>query len=240
MIPKTIHYCWFSNEEKPKIVKECIEEWKHKLTDFDIIEWNTKNFDINNVKYTREAFLNRKWAFVSDYFRLWVLNKYGGIYLDVDVIVNKNLEKLLTYDLLIAWENLDLIGAHFIAAKKNHIIIKRLLEFYDNYNFISENGKMNLTPMPQILTKIFLTEYKIKRNGRVQKLPDNGIIFPMDYFTSNVGNGNNYCEHLFLGSWNDSNRNYFEEMQNHYKLYYSSFFGRIIYFLKKAKIKYLK
>ncbi len=79
MIPKIIHYCWFGRNPKPDIVIKCIDSWKKHCPDYEIIEWNEDNFDVNMIPYTKEAYKNKKWAFVSDYARLWVINNRGGI-----------------------------------------------------------------------------------------------------------------------------------------------------------------
>ncbi|MEH7419501.1 capsular polysaccharide synthesis protein, partial [Neobacillus drentensis] len=89
VIPKTIHYCWFGEKEKPELVKKCLNSWKETLPDYQIIEWNEKNFDINANKYVKEAYQSGKFAFVSDYVRVFVLYRFGGIYLDTDVEVFK-------------------------------------------------------------------------------------------------------------------------------------------------------
>src|SRR5699024_7215547 len=86
--------CWFGGE-KPDTVKECIESWHTILTDYEIIEWNQENFDINKLKYTREAFKEKKYAFVSDVARVYALYQYGGIYLDTDVKVYKKFDSIL-------------------------------------------------------------------------------------------------------------------------------------------------
>ena len=89
MIPKKIHYCWFGREEKPLIVKKCIESWKNILVDYEIKEWNEDNFDININEFVRQAYESGKYAFVSDYVRVYALYNYGGIYMDTDVEVYK-------------------------------------------------------------------------------------------------------------------------------------------------------
>ena len=94
-IPKTIHYCWFGRGEKPEIVKKCIDTWKDKLSDYEIIEWNEDNFDINQNDYVKEAYKAKKFAFVSDYVRVYALYNYGGIYLDTDVEVFKSFDDVL-------------------------------------------------------------------------------------------------------------------------------------------------
>ena len=78
MIPKIIHYCWFGGNPKPELVLKCIESWKKHCPEYEIIEWNESNFDVNAIPYTRDAYVAKKWAFVSDYARLKVVLE-GGI-----------------------------------------------------------------------------------------------------------------------------------------------------------------
>ena len=95
MIPKTIHYCWFGRNPKPKLAQKCIRSWKKYCPDYEIIEWNEDNFDVNMNGYTRMCYEHKKWAFLSDYTRLWVVYRYGGIYFDTDVELLKNPDFLL-------------------------------------------------------------------------------------------------------------------------------------------------
>ena len=92
MIPKVIHYCWFGRNEKSDLIKRCIESWQKYCPEYQIIEWNENNFDVNTCEYTREAYLARKWAFVSDYARLKIIFENGGIYLDTDVELKQGLD----------------------------------------------------------------------------------------------------------------------------------------------------
>ena len=97
MIPKVIHYCWFGKKPYNELMIKCMESWKKHLPEYEIIEWNEENFDININPYVKEAYNAKKFAFVSDYVRLFVLHKYGGIYLDTDVEVRKNIDKFLVH-----------------------------------------------------------------------------------------------------------------------------------------------
>ena len=95
MIPKTIHYCWFGRNQLPPLAIKCIESWKRYLPDYEIKEWNEDNFDVNIIPYTREAYAVKKYAFVSDYARFWILYKYGGLYFDTDVEIIKPLDDII-------------------------------------------------------------------------------------------------------------------------------------------------
>lgn len=94
-IPKIIHYCWFGGKELPRDAVECIDSWKKYYPDYKIIEWNEKNFDINICDYVKEAYSERRWAFVSDYARFWILYNYGGLYFDTDVEVIKRADSII-------------------------------------------------------------------------------------------------------------------------------------------------
>src|SRR5690606_25049094 len=95
MIPKVIHYCWFGKGELLTLAKKCIASWKHYMPTYEIKEWNENNFDVNMIRYTKEAYKNKKYAFVSDFARFYILREYGGVYLDVDVEIIKPLDDLL-------------------------------------------------------------------------------------------------------------------------------------------------
>lgn len=95
MIPKIIHYCWFGRNPLPELAQKCIASWKKYLPDYEIKEWNEDNFDVNIIPYTAEAYAQKKYAFVSDYARFWILHKYGGIYFDTDVEVIRPIDDII-------------------------------------------------------------------------------------------------------------------------------------------------
>lgn len=101
MIPKIIHYCWFGGKEKPESAQKCIRSWKKFFPDYEIKEWNESNFDVNMIPYTKAAYEAKKYAFVSDFARFWVLYHYGGVYFDTDVEVIRNMDDLLA--MVILW-----------------------------------------------------------------------------------------------------------------------------------------
>ena len=95
MIPKKIHYCWFGGNPLPESAKKYIETWKKYCPDYEIIEWNEENFDVTQNQYCKEAYEAKKWAFVSDYARFWILYRYGGIYFDTDVEVIRPIDDMV-------------------------------------------------------------------------------------------------------------------------------------------------
>lgn len=95
MIPKIIHYCWFGRNPLPPLAQECIASWRKYLPDYEIKEWNEDNFDVNAIPYTAEAYRQKKYAFVSDYARFWIMYHYGGLYFDTDVEVIRPLDDII-------------------------------------------------------------------------------------------------------------------------------------------------
>ena len=96
MIPKIIHYCWFGRNPKPKLAEKCMRSWKKYCKDYKIIEWNEDNFDISKAPlYVQQTKNKKKWAYVTDYVRLYAVYKCGGVYLDTDVEIVNSLDDLL-------------------------------------------------------------------------------------------------------------------------------------------------
>ena len=95
MIPKVIHYCWFGRNTLPPLAVKCIESWKKYFPDYEIKEWNEENFNVNIIPYTKEAYEMKKYAFVSDYARFWILYHYGGLYFDTDVEVIRPMDDII-------------------------------------------------------------------------------------------------------------------------------------------------
>lgn len=155
MIKKTIHYCWFGGNPKNEIILKCMESWKKYCPDYEIIEWNETNFDVNMNKFTEEAYKNHKWAFVSDVARLYIIYNYGGIYLDTDIELKDNLDEWLNYDGWFAFQYENTINTGLgLAGKKGNRIVKLLLDDYENRRFVDENGNIVMQVCSDINTEL--------------------------------------------------------------------------------------
>ena len=177
MIPKTIHYCWFGRGELSTKAKKCIQSWKKYCPDYEIIEWNEDNFDINQNEYTRKVYAEKKYAFLSDYARLKIVYEQGGIYLDVDVELVKSLDDLLENDAYFGFETKEFIntGVGF-GAKQGSIAVKTLLEEYNQLL----DGTKDVIGCPKLNTEGVI-KLGLERNGQLQKLAD-CTVYPADYF----------------------------------------------------------
>lgn len=206
MIPKKIHYCWFGGNPLPELAQKCIASWKKYCPDYEIVEWNETNFNINCCDYVREAYTAKKWAFVSDVARLYALVNYGGIYMDTDVEVLRPLDDLLEYEAVSGFEAKDRIPTGLMACREGQSLFVELLHDYDNAHFVKEDGTYDTTTNVTRITNICL-KYGLRLNNTMQTV--NGFtLLPYDYLCpKNVETRvltiteNTYVIHHFDGSW---------------------------------------
>ena len=209
MIPKTIHYCWFGRNPIPKLAKKCIKSWKKYCPEYQIIEWNEDNFDIAAAPlYVRQAYEAKKWAFVTDYVRLDVVYRHGGIYLDTDVEVIRSLDSLLANHTFFGLESGKYVATGLgFGAEKSSTIISDMITDYQTIPFLLADCTFDLTPCPIRNTKAFL-EKGMLQDDSVQMLEDGTMVFsseyfcPIDYSTGRLKlTSNTYTIHHFSGSW---------------------------------------
>lgn len=186
MIPKKIHYCWFGRNPLPKVTRKCIDSWKKYLPDHEIIEWNEDNFDVHANKYMHEAYLQRKYAFVSDYARFRVLHDHGGIYFDTDVELIRPLDSMLDKGPFMGFEKslaINGYGADMplgvnpglgIAATSGMSFLKEILDYYDTLDFDISKGTIVYH------TTRLLAKYGLNDENRVQQVAG-FTIYPDDY-----------------------------------------------------------
>lgn len=205
MIPKTIHYCWFGNQPLPANLKKYVDGWKNKLPDYEIKMWNEHNFDINVSVFSKQAYENKKWAFVSDYVRLFVLHKYGGVYLDTDIEVVKDFSSLLNCQLLVGYEASGNLQAGVIGAEKGSQYSKMLLEYYDNHEFVKKDKSFDIEPIGQKVEKILKERFDFTKQDNPFLLDNNILVCPSRYFCpdliTEVNYIDNYTIHHGEGSW---------------------------------------
>lgn len=208
MIPKTIHYCWFGYNEKSQLIKDCISSWAKYYPDYKIIEWNESNFDINCNQYVREAYSQKKWAFVSDYCRMWVIYNYGGVYFDTDVELIK--ASNIFERPVVCFESERIINPGLvISGEKGNWFCKEMLESYVDERFMVD-GRNNYKTICDRATEIFV-KYGLSLNNKYQEICGYHIL-PSDYFNP-LGYGGNKLRitkntvgiHKFLASWQDEN-----------------------------------
>lgn len=206
LIPKKIHYVWVGDKKKPESVLRCIASWKKYCPDYEIIEWNNEKLEEVSNLYVQQAVLYKKWAFVSDYMRLYALNECGGFYFDTDLELTNNIEKFRNYKFVIGheiWDGTFSPLTAFMGAVKGNKIVEDLLKEYDNLEFI-KNGEIDYTTNVERFIDYIDNIYGIKKpfNGeKTLELENKIFIFPYYYFCTPVHNKQNYSIHHFNGSW---------------------------------------
>lgn len=207
MIPKIIHYCWFGRGKMPELAVKCIDSWKKYLPDYEIKEWNEDNFDLDMFPFTREAYDNRKFAFVTDVVRLYALYKEGGIYMDTDVEVLKSLDRFLVHNAFSGFENNNYVPTGIMASEKSSMWAKENLDYYKGRHFVKPDGSFDTTTNVIIITNYMLSK-GLAPNNKYQDFPGLVTMYPNDYFCpKSHGTGkinltkNSYTIHHFSGSW---------------------------------------
>jgi hypothetical protein len=199
MIPKVVHHFWFGPAKKPALAQRCIASWRAMLPDYEIREWTEANYDVDKNAFTRDAYANGRWAFVTDFARLDVLRQYGGIYLDVDVEVFKDFTPLLCNKTFLGFMFDCNLSTAVIGSERGQPIIGELLAAYDN--LVGSRSLNN-----DLFTRFLIQRFpQFKLNNQLQQL-DEVTIYQKEYFDFPVLRGvGGYSMHLFMGSWRRRN-----------------------------------
>lgn len=222
MIPRIIHYCWFGGNPLPEIEQQCLASWKEHMPEWEMMRWDESNFDLSSAPlYVRQAYEARKFAFVSDYVRLWALEQYGGVYVDTDVKVLKSYEPLLGDTAFIGLEEskAHLPGTCVMGCEAHCQWVKDMLSTYDGAEFIKADGSLDLTTNVERMGKVMLRELENEGMSedkywkRVQYIEKWGLcIYTHDYFSPITSTRvmrkteNTYSIHYFAGSWQDNKK----------------------------------
>ncbi len=187
MIPKVIHYCWFGRNPLPKLALTCIESWRKYLPGYEIKEWNEDNFDVDQIPYTRDAYQAKKYAFVSDYARYWILYRYGGLYFDTDVEIIKPIDDIVGKGPFMGVEvpgrgkRYPLVAPGLgLGAEPGMDMYREIMDYYMSLSFYKEDGSMNLVTIVHYNTEV-LVRNGMQKSDNIQTVA--GIyIYPVDYF----------------------------------------------------------
>ena len=164
---KTIHYCWFGGSPLPALAEKCIASWGKNLPGYRICRWDETNFDVTVCAYTAEAYENRKWAYVSDYARFWIIYNYGGIYFDTDVEVIRPMDDILSNGSFMGCErtlhkdgsfSYEVAPGLGIAAGAGMPVFRQILDMYENMHFKKPDGSFNLDTVVQNVAEVLKSQ----------------------------------------------------------------------------------
>ncbi|WP_028910871.1 glycosyltransferase family 32 protein [Prevotella sp. AGR2160] len=217
MIPKVIHYCWFGGNPLPKSALKCIESWKKFLPDYEIKEWNESNFDVNMIPYTQQAYEAKKYAYVSDYARFWILHQYGGLYFDTDVELIRPIDDIIERGNFMGLQsdpkiddassivNNGVNPGLGLGVAPGLGLLKKMLDMYEQLDFNEESRKNPPVTIVEYTTEAFLKE-GLKPVSGIQYVAD-CYVYPKEYFNPiehvnqlNI-TPNTRSIHHFAGSW---------------------------------------
>jgi mannosyltransferase OCH1-like enzyme len=243
MIPKKIHYCWFGKNPKPEMAVTCIESWKRFFPEYEIIEWNEDNFDLSICSYVKEAYAMKKWAFVSDYARFWILYQYGGIYFDTDVEVMAPFGEILNGS--------GFAGREFhknktypvnpglgMAAEQGSPLLKELLAYYNTLHFVDQDGSLNLKTIVDYTSEVLgkhglrITDDEFQQVGDFQIYPS-AFFSPQNMYTGEVRRTNaTRSIHYYVGSWDTATVQQGLKIKRESVSKYGKVLGKIVYLAK--------
>jgi len=246
MIPRVIHYVWIGRNPLPVLAENCIESWKKFCPDYAIKKWDETNFDVFSNRYCKEAYEAKKFAFVSDYIRLYALVNCGGVYMDTDVELVKPIDDYLVHQAFSGFENEKSIPTGIMACEKGFPLFHDLLSDYGDRCFILPDGKQNLTTNVSFITEACLRRGLVLNNS-LQTI-DGLTLYPNDVFCpKNFIDGkyntteNTVAIHHFAGSWHSEeqqrNSKFFKQIYNVFGIN-SPFSKTIVVFffmIKRAK-----
>lgn len=215
MIPKKIHYCWFGRNPLPESAQKCIASWRKYLPDYEIVEWNEDNFDVNTIPYTMQAYQAKKYAFVSDYARFKILYEHGGLYFDTDVEVIRPMDDIIARGPFMGFEINPcpqrpcgaVAPGLCLGAIAEMTLYKSILDYYRTLDFINADGSHNTTDAVVNITTRELIKVGLEDKAGIQKVADI-TIYPAEYFnpfddaTGRLNKTNNtYTIHWYSKTW---------------------------------------
>lgn len=212
MIPRRIHYCWFGRGPMPELAQKCIESWHRFMPDYEYKLWNEDNFDVCSIPYVKEAYEAGRFAFVTDYVRLYALYTEGGIYMDTDVEVLKPYDDLLELSGFTGYE-----GSKFLppvtgtmASEAGGEWVKEQIDAYADAHFLLPDGSYDMKTNTVRISEI-MKAGGFKQDGKRQVYKGMHI-FPVQFFCPRQTTGeyllteDTYCDHHFMGSWSGGKR----------------------------------
>lgn len=219
MIPKTIHYTWFSGEAYPERITRCIDSWKQHLANYKFRLWDMEAIQSIDSIYLKETIAAKKWAYAADFVRLYAIYNYGGVYLDTDVLLYRSFDEFLENRAFIGKENsLHFTGSmssqyltsHCFGAEPRHPFIERCLSYFENRHFVTSDIttlpiplRYNFVLLPYIQAEIarqFGYDWK-PLNQTIQQCDEGLVIYPTEFFDCSKQTNLSVCRHLALGGW---------------------------------------
>ena len=206
MIPKILHCVWVGDEPLPRIARDCVESWRRHCPGWEIRQWGNDFAKTVENRYVQEAFAHRKWAFVSDWIRLYALVKQGGFYLDTDMEMERPFDGFLNERFVISWERMNgrtNFNCGVIGCEPGNEVAVGLLGLYDDLPFVKADGEFDQTPNTVRFIDYFDSTWNVRPSDDgmdTVRFGNGGVVLPWTYFLP----GGGYTRHLYTASWLDA------------------------------------
>lgn len=199
MIPKVLHYVWLGRGEQSDTIKRCIESWGKYLPEYKVMLWNEDTYNINKAPaFVQTAYNAHKWAFASDYVRLWALYNYGGVYLDTDTEILKPLDTFLENQLFIGTQvfpidinkkekkNITNLSMGVIGSEPQHQYIKECMLALEQSNIVKNDGSIDTKVTNYSMSDLLQNKYGFVVEDRMQELKDGIVVYPSSVFADRL------------------------------------------------------
>lgn len=227
MIPKIIHFVWVGGNEKPDKIKKCMKTWKIlEESGFEIKEWNEDNFDVMGHDFTKKAYEQKKWAFVSDYIRAYAVNQHGGIYLDTDIIIRKDLTPLLDNRAFVGYETDEYPFTAVFGAVKGHPFVKDMLDMFDAKQFNLELDDPYAEVNTKTVTDILVEKYNCEIGNKEQVLLEGIKVYPKEILC--MPTFSSYSVHVFTRTWLDDKKSLIRRFTTYLRLRCNNDFAMLL------------
>jgi mannosyltransferase OCH1-like enzyme len=216
MIPKTIHYCWFGPNKIPEELMQYIKTWELFCPDYEIKLWNENSFDINSHPFTKSAYAEKKYAYVSDFVRAYALHNFGGIYLDTDVELKDRLDSFLNHEAFTGFESKNAPFTAVWGSIAKHSLTQRILEYYRERIYTPQESTNTFS-----VSQILINEFHIDPLNNSLQIGNDSFhsihIYPSTHFCLDLPK--NFATHHFYGSWLPDEVKSFKE--NAHEIYFN-------------------
>jgi len=127
MIPKIIHHIWVGNNLYPKEFIYFREKWKTIYSEYNFILWDN-NLVIDSKIITPDIqkyyFGDYNIALKTDLLRFKILEKFGGIYVDVDTEPLKKMpDEILSYNFFSGYQPNNEIAIGIMGSEPNEKLV---------------------------------------------------------------------------------------------------------------------
>lgn len=195
-IPKKIHYCWFDGKEKNEWIRNCINSWRLHLQEYEIIEWNEKNFDFGENSFADKAYKEKNWSILNEYCKFKILYEHGGVFLDTDMMVYQPFHPFLHNKLFFAFETDKEIHTGVLGAQAGEPAAQEILK-----TCFTDSAKAEVNPdICQRITD-FLVNHGLETDGSFQVLEGDVAVYPPNVLTIDVCDGVCAAERLYDKPW---------------------------------------